>query len=433
MVSPESTKSLKRSVLCISLLLLISAGSARAQNLTAYADTISVPYGIPLVVEPFGVLDNDILDDENAGEFGANAELVTDVSHGTLVLNSNGSFNYSPGSTFDGMDSFVYRAVFGVVADSATVTLTACTGGPGVFVCWSESAFLAKAAEYNYNGFQEGFEDDAVWGLARSPNTAASVSSQGVQWQSNHPDPPDWNEITTGSGAALNGDWGIYDPNHGSASGSSGVCDVNDPPDSCLFHDGVTGIMEPGMSPLHGVGGYITGSHGANVGIVLDDSTLYNGGPISPSYQFFGVIDTRPAGFTRFEFRELDGKVGQLLFIWADDFTLLSAAPTAVSEAGASRSPVFFAGASPNPSNGTTALRFSLPARANVRLNIYDARGRLVRRLSNESREAGVHTIQWDGQDDQGRGVPTGIYFGRLMVTGGTLQEILARKIIVIH
>jgi hypothetical protein len=433
MVSPESTKSLKRSVLCISLLLLISAGSARAQNLTAYADTIGIPYGMPLVVEPFGVLDNDILDGENAGESGATAELVTNVNHGTLVLNPNGSFDYSPGSTFDGMDSFVYRAVFGVVSDSATVTLTACNGGPDVFVCWNESAFLAKAAEYDYIGFQEGFEDDAVWGLARYPNTAASVISQGVQWQSNYPDSPDWNEITTGSGAALTGDWGIYDPDHGSANGSSLVCDVNDPPDSCLYHDGVTGIMGAGMNPLHGVGGYITGSHGANVGIVLDDSTLYNGGQISPSYQFFGVIDTRPAGFRRFEFRELDGKIGQALFIWADDFTLLSEAPTAVSKAGASRTPVFFACASPNPSNGTTALRFSLPARANVRLNIYDARGRLVRRLSDETRGAGAHVIQWNGRDDRGHGVPTGIYFGRLMVTGQTLQDVQARKIIVIH
>ena len=433
MASPRSTSSLKRFSVCISLLLLIGAGSVRAQNLTAYADTISIPYGIPLVVEAFGVLDNDILDGENAGEFGATSELVTDVSHGTLVLNSNGSFTYSPGSTFDGMDSFVYRAVFGTVADSATVTLTACTRGPDVFVCWNESAFLSKAAEHEYNGFQEGFEDDAVWGSARSPNTAASVSSQGVQWQSNYPDSPDWNEITTGSGAALTGDWGIYDPNHGSANGTSGVCDVNDPPDSCLYHDGVTGILQPGLNPLHGVGGYITGSHGANVGIVLDDLILYNGGPVYAAHQFFGVIDTRQAGFTRFEFRELDGKIGQALFIWADDFTLLSAAPTAVSKAGTSRTPVFFAGASPNPSNGTTALRFSLPARANVRLNIYDARGRLVRRLSDEFRGAGAHVIQWDGRDDQGQDVSTGIYFSRLMVTGQTLQDVQARKIIVIH
>jgi hypothetical protein len=42
-------------------------------------------------------------------------------------------------------DSFVYRAVFGGVSDQATVTLTACSGGPQIFTCWKESAFLAKA------------------------------------------------------------------------------------------------------------------------------------------------------------------------------------------------------------------------------------------------------------------------------------------------
>jgi len=391
----KSTKSSIRFLLCMTLLLLVGAVSVRAQVLTAYDND----YGIP-----FGVLDNDILNGENAGELGATAELVLDVNHGTLVLNSVGSLTYSPGSTFDGMDSFIYRAVFGAVSDTATVTLTACTGGPDVFVCWNESAFLANAAEHSYVGFQEGFEDDAIWGIARSPNTAASVISKGLRWQSNHPDSPDWNEITTGSGAARTGQWGIYDSEHGSATGTQEQCDVNDPPEHCLYHDGCTGIMEHGMVPLLAVGGYITGSHGANVGIILDDLILHSGGPVYAGHQFFGVIDTRPAGFRQFEFRELDGKIGQALFIWADDFTLLSAAPTAVSEARSSRARVFFAGASPNLSNGTTVLRFSLPTQANVQLNIYDARGRLVRRLSDGSRGAGPHVVRWDGRDGQGRG-----------------------------
>jgi hypothetical protein len=417
----------------MSLLLLVSTGSVRAQDLTAFDDTFGIPYGFPLEIEAFGVLDNDILDGENAGELGATAELVLDVIHGTLVLNSDGSFTYSPESTFDGMDSFVYRADFGVVSDSATVTLTACTGGPDVFVCWNESAFLTKAAEHGFYGFQEGFEDDAVWGSLRSPNTAASVISQGVRWQSNHPYSPDWNEITTGSGPARTGQWGIYDPEHGTAEGTPGECDVDIPPEPCLYHDGVTGIMEPGMIPLQGVGGYITGTHGANVGIVLDDLTQFSGGPVYASHQFFGVIDTRPAGFRRFEFRELDGKVGQALLIFADDFTLLSKVQTAVPESGTSRTRVVFAGAGPNPSSGTTMLRFSLPTPANVRLNIYDTRGRLVRRLSDGFRGAGAHVVRWDGRDSRGQGVSAGIYFGRLMVTGQTLKDVQVKKIIVIH
>jgi hypothetical protein len=433
MSGPNSTRFSNPFLLYTSLLLLIGANAVRAQDLTAYDNTFGIPYGLPLVIERFGVLDDDILNGGNAGELGATSELVLDVAHGTLVLNSDGSFNYSPGPTFDGMDSFIYRAVFDAVSDTATVTLTACTGGPDVFVCWSDSAFLAKAAEHGYNSLQEGFEDDAAWGIARSPNTAAGVSSQGVLWQSNHPDSPDWNEITTGSGPARTGLWGIFDPEHGSASGTPAQCDINNPPEHCLFHDGFTGILEPGMRALQGVGGYITGTYGANVGIVLDDLTLFAGGQITTGHQFFGVIDTRSAGFMQFEFRELDGKIGQSLFIFGDDFTMLSTVQTAVPETESSRTRVVFASANPNPSNGATMLRFSLPTQANVRLNIYDARGRLVRRLSDEFRTAGEHVVHWDGRDGQGRSVSAGIYFGRLMVTGQTLRDVQARKIIVIH
>ncbi len=429
----KSTKSSNLLLIHLCMLLMVSAVSVQAQVLTAYDDDFGIPFGITMVIEAFGVLDNDILDGENAGESGSTAELVTDVVHGTLVLNSDGSFTYSPGPTFDGSDSFVYRAVFGAVSNQATVRLIACTGGPDVFVCWNETAFLTKASEYGYVSFQEGFEDDAAWGIARSPYTAPLISSRGVQWQSNHAWSPDWNEITTGPGPARTGLWGVYDPEHGAATGTPGECDIDNPPEYCLYHDGFTGILEPGMIPLRGVGGYITGIYGANVGIVLDDLTLFPGGHVGSGFQFFGVIDTRTAGFRQFEFRELDGKIGQALYIWADDFTLLTSGQTDVIEEQTGSRRVSFDVAGPNPSSGATTLRFSLPAMSKVQLSIYDSRGRLVRRLSDESREAGSHSVLWDGRDNHGRDVSAGIYFGRLMVSGQKVNEVQARKIIVIH
>ena len=154
---------------------------------------------------------------------------------------------------------------------------------------------------------------------------------------------------------------------------------------------------------------------------------------LTSGFQFFGAIDTRLAGFRQFEFRELDGKIGQALYIFGDDFTLLTSGQTDVIESETGSTRVFFDVAGPNPSSGTTSLRFSLPSRAKVQLSIYDSRGRLVRRLSDESREAGTHLVQWDGRNGHGRSVSAGIYFGRLMVTGQTLNDVQARKIIVIH
>ena len=91
-------------VLVAAAMLLWTVGSAHAQ-LVAVGDVYAVPLAQPLVVEAFGVLDNDTLDGQAAGENGATAELVSTVSHGTLQCESNplsslcagGSFPYTPG------------------------------------------------------------------------------------------------------------------------------------------------------------------------------------------------------------------------------------------------------------------------------------------------------------------------------------------------
>jgi VCBS repeat-containing protein len=417
----------------LGLLVLLGGGPAFAQVLVAYDDHFGIPFGEPLVVEFYGILDNDILDDQSAGENGATAELVTDVSHGILTLNPNGSFNYSPDETFDGTDSFVYSAVFAAVSDQATVTLSACDGGPDIFTCWNETAFLAKAAEWGLASFQEGFEDDAAWGLARSPMVLPVVNSQGIQWMTNHPDAPANNDLTTGPGPARTGEWGVFDPRHGYATGSEFECDVDNPDTICLYFDGFSGIREPVRGVLNGVGGYITGSYGGRVDILLDEVLTNGGGRITPGHQFFGVIDTRPAGFTQFEFREVDGKVGQALFIFGDDFTMLTPAPSPVEDARTGSSKIYFAGAGPNPSNGRTSLRFSTPAQGDVQLVIYDVRGRLVRSLTNGTRGVGTHIVDWDGRDRDGRNVPAGTYFGLLRVDIDGKSDTQVRKMVIAH
>jgi hypothetical protein len=315
--------------------LLLGGGAGHAQLLQANDNELSVPYGLSLVVDAFGVLDNDILDGENAGENGATAELVQDVSHGSLALGSDGSFTYTVGPTFEGSDQFVYRAVFGAVSSQATVTLTACEGGPPIYTCWKEAAFLALAAANGFPSFQESFENDAVWGGARHPNTVQSVSSRGFAWRANDFDPthvappfpesPPSNHITTGPGAARTGMWGIFDLAHGYAVGSFFGCDVEMPDPNCFQHDGMTVAREPGSGPLHGAGGYLRPSNTADVAIVIDgDWQNPTGGGVIFGSQFFGVIDTGPIGFDEIQFREVDGRITDQFIIFADDFTLLA-------------------------------------------------------------------------------------------------------------
>lgn len=68
----------------------------------------------------------------------------------------------------------------------------------------------------------------------------------------------------------------------------------------------------------------------------------------------------------------------------------------------------------PNPFNPMTTIAFRLKAPANVSLKIYDSSGRIVRVLVNEKREAARYVEEWNGKDNDGRPVASGIYFYRL-------------------
>jgi hypothetical protein len=67
----------------------------------------------------------------------------------------------------------------------------------------------------------------------------------------------------------------------------------------------------------------------------------------------------------------------------------------------------------PNPFNPTTTIGYSLAADGHAFLAVYDVAGRLVRTLVDEIRPAGRHAVVWNGTDDSGRDVATGLYFVR--------------------
>lgn len=73
----------------------------------------------------------------------------------------------------------------------------------------------------------------------------------------------------------------------------------------------------------------------------------------------------------------------------------------------------------PNPFNPMTSIPYDLPRAAAVRLTIHDAAGRLVRTLIADTREMpGRHVAPWDGRDEAGRTVGSGVYFCRLDAGG---------------
>ena len=65
-------------------------------------------------------------------------------------------------------------------------------------------------------------------------------------------------------------------------------------------------------------------------------------------------------------------------------------------------------------SGATTAIRFALKETGPVNLAVYNSLGQKVRVLADGPRSVGVHTVMWDGRDEAGRSVSSGVNFRRM-------------------
>jgi len=80
----------------------------------------------------------------------------------------------------------------------------------------------------------------------------------------------------------------------------------------------------------------------------------------------------------------------------------------------------------PNPFNPSTTISYRLSASSNVELNIINARGQIVRALVNENKPAGNYSVVWDGTDDYGKNVSSGLYFYKLQAGAfGAIQKMI--------
>ncbi|RMH89433.1 MAG: T9SS C-terminal target domain-containing protein, partial [Calditrichaeota bacterium] len=90
----------------------------------------------------------------------------------------------------------------------------------------------------------------------------------------------------------------------------------------------------------------------------------------------------------------------------------------------------------PNPFNPATTIVFTLPRVSRITLHIYDITGRKVRTLVNEQMPAGRHEVVWDGTNDAGRPVASGVYFYRFTASpleGGLRGVSQTRKMVLMR
>ena len=83
----------------------------------------------------------------------------------------------------------------------------------------------------------------------------------------------------------------------------------------------------------------------------------------------------------------------------------------------------------PNPFNAGTVIRFALESAGFVEVTVYDLLGQNVRTLAREWRTAGAHAARWDGRDDDGGELASGVYLYRLQAG----EQVEARKLVLVR
>lgn len=129
----------------------------------------------------------------------------------------------------------------------------------------------------------------------------------------------------------------------------------------------------------------------------------------SASHPLFRLLDTDPVGWPRaygLILEDADGSqpLGQV------ELALPGLADFQLS-------------ASPNPFNPMVNIRYSVPRAGLLVLQAFDLRGRLVRTLVDEVRDAGPGSVVWHGDDDSGRALASGVYQLRLATEGRLVEE----------
>lgn len=91
-----------------------------------------------------------------------------------------------------------------------------------------------------------------------------------------------------------------------------------------------------------------------------------------------------------------------------------------VADKGGPRSYVLSISSYPNPFNPRATIRYTVPSLGRVTIAVYDARGGHVATLTDEEKDAGAYTRDWDGSDGDGKTVGSGVYFARVVHPSGT-------------
>ena len=133
-------------------------------------------------------------------------------------------------------------------------------------------------------------------------------------------------------------------------------------------------------------------------------SVLYYGPALTPGTKYYYLIDTGDEYGNSSHVKES--------FVYQEDVGV-------AEDMNTERPSVFYLSQNyPNPFNPTTTISYSIPQTDFVQLKVYNVVGEFVRTLVREEKSQGNYTAIWDGRNDKGQLVSSGVYFYTL-ITGG--------------
>ena len=143
--------------------------------------------------------------------------------------------------------------------------------------------------------------------------------------------------------------------------------------------------------------------------VTLEQTTQGDPGWQERQFDLAALLPT--ASSIQLLFEVTDGGAGSLVEAALDDVVLRMKRTTDSASVPPARGSL---DVYPNPFNPSTTVSFDIPAAGPVRVEIYDTRGRLVRRLLDTPLGAGRHRVFWDGRDTAGRPLASGVYLMQL-------------------
>ncbi|UCD38428.1 MAG: right-handed parallel beta-helix repeat-containing protein, partial [Fidelibacterota bacterium] len=153
------------------------------------------------------------------------------------------------------------------------------------------------------------------------------------------------------------------------------------------------------------VGTFTTDEEGMAYVDVAAEGITFGGYSATQNPFTFTVVDTLDEGWS--------GILGSITETITEDTEIILSVDYLGTEAAAIGLPTEFALAQnyPNPFNPTTTIRYDLPVQSHVKLRVFDMTGRTLCTLVEANQQAGYHRVIWDGRDQLGRPVATGLYF----------------------